>query len=121
MFAYYTLTNNSKKLAVRLGQLFNKQVASIQEYKGGNYILVTPTLGSGDMPLKVKYFLEEHGEACIGTITSGNRNWGQYFAGAGDHIKEVFNIDNLKKVEQKGQEVTDAEWKELLGGYIEKL
>lgn len=112
---YYTLTYNTKRLAERLGEeLFNVEPISIKQYDGQDeFILLTPTLGYGHSPLQVEYFLEKHHANCIGTISTGHKNWGEHFATAGDHIQEKHGIPHLLKVEQRGQEVTIEKFREV--------
>lgn len=66
------------------------------------YILITPTVGFGQIPETVQHFLEINHIYLKGVISSGNRNWGPNFALAGDIISKSYNVPVLMKIELLG-------------------
>lgn len=69
-----------------------------------DYILVTPTYGSGRVPGQVVKFLNvEHNRVrCKGVIGSGNRNFYEDFAKAGDIISAKLQVPLLYRFELAG-------------------
>lgn len=67
-----------------------------------DYILVTPTIGFGEVPKQVTEFLEKNSSYARGVVASGNRNWGANFALAADIINRDYNIPVLMKIELLG-------------------
>lgn len=114
MLVYYSVTGNCKRFAEKINKKHNYPICSIREYKNGKFILLTPTYGFGEIPAPTKKFLSENRENCIGVISSGNMNWGNMFAIAGDKASLEFDIPLLMKIEQAG----NAQDIETFGGLI---
>lgn len=100
---YFSLTGNCQKFLsfCKLEEgvvLALKDLDTISE----PYILVTPTIGFGEVPLRVKKFLEKNSDYACGVVASGNRNWGTNFAVAADVISKDYNIPVLMKFELLG-------------------
>jgi protein involved in ribonucleotide reduction len=66
------------------------------------FLLMTGTLGFGHAPARVQRFLELNANNCIGVVASGNRNWGQNFAGAANEINRLYGIPIIMKFELSG-------------------
>lgn len=74
------------------------------------YVLITPTYGGGThgakgaVPVQVKRFLsnERNRSLALGVISSGNMNFGEHFAIAGDVISAKLNIPFLYRFEILG-------------------
>ena len=69
-----------------------------------DFVLVTPTYGNGRVPPQVVKFLnlEENRVRCIGVISSGNRNFFEDFAKAGDIISAKLQVPLLYRFELAG-------------------
>ena len=69
-----------------------------------DFILVTPTYGQGGVPPQVVKFLNlEHNRVrCKGVIGSGNRNFYEDFAKAGDKISAKLQVPLLYRFELAG-------------------
>lgn len=100
---YFSLTGNCKKF-LQYCEVPTENIIFLNDLKEVNfkYILLTPTVGFGEVPLKVKKFLEKYSEKAVGVIASGNRNWGANFAIAADVINKEYNIPILMKFELLG-------------------
>lgn len=87
------------------------------------YVLVSPTYadaqGRGAVPKQVIRFLniEENRSYIRGVIAGGNRNFGEYFACAGDVISKKCNVPCLYRFELTG---TDEDVQNVRQG-MEKL
>ena len=81
-----------------------------------DYILVTPTIGFGEVPVTVKNFLENNENKPRGVLASGNRNWGTNFANAADVINKDYNVPILMKFELNG---TTSEVEKFKKIYVE--
>jgi protein involved in ribonucleotide reduction len=69
-----------------------------------DFVLVTPTYGNGRVPPQVVKFLnlEQNRVRCIGVIGSGNRNFFEDFAKAGDIISAKLQVPLLYRFELAG-------------------
>ena len=72
------------------------------------FVLVTYTTGFGQPPAKVMSFLQHNHNRLVGVSASGNRNWGDRFAGSADHIARLYGVPVLSKFELSGT-VRDVE------------
>lgn len=72
------------------------------------YVLITYTIGFGQVPEEVQNFLEGNHKYLRGVISSGNRNWGSNFGKAADIISQNYrladgsNVPILHKFEMAG-------------------
>ncbi|MBB3114521.1 protein involved in ribonucleotide reduction [Paenibacillus phyllosphaerae] len=66
------------------------------------FVLVTYTTGFGQVPDKVMTFLERNHGRLRGVCASGNRNWGEKFAGSADTISRMYGVPVLHKFELAG-------------------
>lgn len=83
------------------------------------YILVTGTIGFGEVPQEVQSFLEVNHLNLRALAASGNRNWGQNFAKAGRTISESYNVPLLMKFEVQGTNKDVIEFKNKVGHFNE--
>lgn len=77
---------------------------------------VTFTTKIGEVPETTARFLEKNSKYIKSISSSGNMNWGVYFAVAADKIKEKYNIPVCMKFELSG---TNREVKHFID-YVEK-
>lgn len=66
------------------------------------YILVTYTIGFGEIPQSTTSFLANNYKYLMGVASSGNMNWGSNFAKAADKIAELHNVPVIMKFELAG-------------------
>jgi len=99
LIRYYSLTGNVRRFVNKLG-LPCKEIGddAIQQ----PYVLITCTVGFGEVPAPVTSFLRRNGKWVIGVAASGNRNWGRNFAKAADRIAHVYGVPVLHKFELSG-------------------
>ena len=85
------------------------------------FLLVTPTINFGEVPPQVGRFLRINHSNLIGVAASGNRNWGDNFAKAGDKISDEYHVPLVMKFELHGNEQTRLEFKEKVGALHESF
>lgn len=101
MIAYASRTGNVRYIVSRL-QLPAFEIEENRTFSNP-YLLFTYTDGLGEVPGKVKRFLEQNGNYCRGVIVSGNSNFGhQVFGAAGDAIAAELQIPLIRKVDMRG-------------------
>lgn len=83
------------------------------------FILVTGTIGFGEVPQPVQSFLDINHDLLRGVAASGNRNWGQNFAKAGRFISEKYQVPLLMKFEVQGTQNDISEFKDKVGQFNE--
>ncbi|QCT75851.1 class Ib ribonucleoside-diphosphate reductase assembly flavoprotein NrdI [Macrococcoides canis] len=103
MIVYYSLTGNVKRFIQKTKY---KRTLALEQAEGINepYIIVTGTIGFGEIPDSVKQFLDRHSTNLMAVAASGNRNWGQNFARAGDLISSTYHVPLLMKFELHGND-----------------
>jgi protein involved in ribonucleotide reduction len=86
-----------------------------------DFVLVTPTYGSGRVPGQVVKFLnlEQNRVRCKGVIGSGNRNFFEDFAKAGDIISAKLQVPLLYRFELAGTPEDITKTKEGLKSFGE--
>ena len=66
------------------------------------YILVTYTIGFGEIPESTYNFLKHNSKYLIAVASSGNMNWGSNYGKAADKIANNFNVPLIMKFELSG-------------------
>lgn len=66
------------------------------------FVLITYTTGFGQVPEKVKSFLQRNADYLKGVSASGNRNWGTGFAKSADTISSLYSVPVISKFELSG-------------------
>jgi protein involved in ribonucleotide reduction len=97
---YDSLTGNVRRFTERL-PFEAESIAEVEEVNSP-FILVTYTTGFGNVPPTTAEFLRKHGDYLIGVASSGNRNWGNNFGKAAEHIARDYNVPILLKFELSG-------------------
>jgi protein involved in ribonucleotide reduction len=100
LIAYHSLTGNVKRFLDRCEFTY----VNINDNQTVNelYVLVTNTIGFGQIPESVANFLNRNSRHLVGVAASGNRNWGANFAKAADLISEKYNVPIVHKFELSG-------------------
>lgn len=99
---YFSLTGNSEHISKKISD----SSFDIRKRKVTNQpcIIITGTLGFGQVPSTVNKFIKNNREHVIGLIGTGNSNWGLNFCKAVDILSARYNLPILAKVELRGSE-----------------
>ena len=118
---YYSFSGNVRRFISRAGikDTFEITQDNCNESVNEPYILVTGTIGFGEVPEPVQSFLEVNHQYITGVAASGNRNWGLNFAKAGRTISEEYNVPLLMKFELHGKNKDVIEFKNKVGNFNE--
>lgn len=96
---YYSMTGNVHRFIAKT----ELDAKPIGDYDINDpFVLVTNTLGFGEVPAPVSAFLARNGRWLAGVAASGNRNWGGSFAKAADIIAQQYKVPVLHKFELSG-------------------
>ncbi|MFZ4454296.1 class Ib ribonucleoside-diphosphate reductase assembly flavoprotein NrdI [Salibacterium aidingense] len=97
---YHSVTGNIPRFLAKCG-IEGGSIAQAPP-AAGPFILVTNTLGFGEVPPAVSAYLAQNGEWLWGVAASGNRNFGGNFGAAGRQIAEEYNVPLLLTFELAG-------------------
>lgn len=100
LVVYDSLTGNVKRFVNKLGVDAIKITPNLIVTEP--FILITYTIGFGEVPSSTHEFLTENKSFLIGVAVSGNRNWGERFAQAADTISIKYNVPIIHKFELGG-------------------
>ena len=126
LIAFYSMTGNVRRFVngSDIGdqfELYEIKAANKDEKITEPYILVTSTYGFGGVPAPVERFLDVNNEGMQAVASSGNRNWGNNFAKAGEHIQQKYKVPLLMKFELHGTESERELFKEKAGSINESI
>lgn len=99
---YYSIAGNIRRFLANC-QL-DAELLTASTIAAEPFVLVTNTLGFGEVPAPVAAFLRNNHRHLIAVASSGNRNWGANFARAADLISEQYNVPIILKFELSGTE-----------------
>ncbi|AVQ34310.1 class Ib ribonucleoside-diphosphate reductase assembly flavoprotein NrdI [Staphylococcus muscae] len=118
---YYSFTGNVRRFLKRteLNNLYEITEINASEPVSEPFILVTGTIGFGEVPTPVTEFLAVNHHLLKGVAASGNRNWGNNFAKAGVTISEMYQVPLLMKFELHGTLKDTLEFKEKVVNFDE--
>ena len=113
---YFSLTGNTESFIEDLEDEVESDIYDINKYQTVHrpFVLITPTYHFGDVHEDVLDFLERNSEHLVGVIASGNFNWGEQFANAGNVISERYDVPFLYKFELNGEESDVMEVKRIM-------
>lgn len=102
LIIYDSLTGNVERFVKKLK--INNQILKIKDglIISEPYILVTYTIGFGQVPESTAKFLVDNHKYLIGVASSGNKNWGSFFGNAANIISDKFNVPLILKFELSG-------------------
>lgn len=100
MIAFASRTGNVRYVISKLG-LPAFDIDDLQAISEP-FLLFTYTDGLGEVPAKVRSFMERNGDFCRGVVVSGNSNFGHTFGKAGEVISEQWSIPLVRKLEMRG-------------------
>lgn len=102
LIAYHSKTGNVKKFVEKLG-LKSIEITESLILKEP-FILITYTIGFGEIPKIVEKFLNGNKEYIKAVACSGNRNWGKKYCKAGDLISNQYSVPMILKFELTGNQ-----------------
>ncbi|EZX23651.1 class Ib ribonucleoside-diphosphate reductase assembly flavoprotein NrdI [Mammaliicoccus sciuri] len=111
---YYSLTGNVRRFIQRAGLSDTMALTEANKTNEINepFIMVTGTIGFGQVPDTVQDFLKVNHHNLKAVAGSGNRNWGQNFAKASEEIANQYHVPLLMKFELHGNQAIADEFKE---------
>lgn len=111
---FFSLTGNVRRFIKRTNLEDTLEINNIvaTQHIDEPYILVTGTVGFGEVPPLVQTFLDNNSEQLQGVAASGNRNWGQNFAKAGRLIADQYNVPLLMKFELHGTQQDTVDFRD---------
>lgn len=85
-----SLTGQTERFASKLGI----RAIDILDYEGEdvNILLATRSYDFGQVTEEALDFLSDYSDRVLGTVISGNRNWGTNYGAAGREIEKDYNI-----------------------------
>ncbi|WP_291426977.1 class Ib ribonucleoside-diphosphate reductase assembly flavoprotein NrdI [Deinococcus sp.] len=73
-----------------------------QQAPAREFLLLTYTFGTGEVPLSTRKFLQTHGHLLRGVVASGSFHWGHNFARAADLIAAEYRVPVVAKLNKSG-------------------
>ena len=118
---YFSFSGNVRRFIKRteLTDVMELTQNNCSERREEPFVLVTGTIGFGEVPQPVQSFLDVNEDLLKAVAASGNRNWGQNFAKAGRSISERYQVPLLLKFEVQGTANDVNEFKEKVGNFNE--
>lgn len=118
---YFSFSGNVRRFIKRteLTNVMEITQNNCSERMDEPFILVTGTIGFGEVPPPVQSFLDINHDLLQAVAASGNRNWGQNFAKAGRSISERYQVPLLMKFELYGTTNDISEFKDKVGHFNE--
>lgn len=116
---YFSFSGNVRRFIKRteLTNVMEITQNNCSERMDEPFILVTGTIGFGEVPPPVQSFLDINHDLLQAVAASGNRNWGQNFAKAGRSISERYQVPLLMKFELHGTTNDISEFKDKVGAF----
>ncbi|MGM9922796.1 MAG: class Ib ribonucleoside-diphosphate reductase assembly flavoprotein NrdI [Bacillus sp. (in: firmicutes)] len=102
LIVYDSLTGNVQRFVNKIRSRSMKITGGLRVKEP--FILVTYTLGFGEVPESTADFLRDNNHYLQGVASSGNKVWGANFAKAGDRISNQYSVPLLLKFELSGTE-----------------
>lgn len=98
---YDSLTGNVQRFVNKL-QGFESQRITPNLIVEEPYVLVTYTIGFGQVPENVLDFLDWNHKYLKGVAASGNRIWGDFYTKSAEIISSEYNVPILHRFELSG-------------------
>ncbi|OLV17695.1 class Ib ribonucleoside-diphosphate reductase assembly flavoprotein NrdI [Deinococcus marmoris] len=103
LLAYDSLTGNVRRLARELAGHLGAEAVDVRSHSPSReYLLLTYTFGTGQVPDSTRHFLDQHGHLLRGVVSSGSYHWGQNFARAADVIAARYAVPIVAKINKGG-------------------
>ncbi|EKU48536.1 class Ib ribonucleoside-diphosphate reductase assembly flavoprotein NrdI [Staphylococcus massiliensis] len=116
---YFSFTGNVRRFIKRteIEDTFEITSDNMHTKLDEAFILVTGTIGFGEVPEPVQQFLDINHANLSAVAASGNRNWGQNFAKAGRVVADKYHVPLLMKFELQGNKQDVIEFKDKVGNF----
>lgn len=98
---YDSLTGNVERFIRKLNGLECIKISEDLEIKEP-FVLLTYTIGFGEVPKSVSRFLTTNNQYLKGVAGSGNMNWGAFYCGAAERVSNKYNVPLIYKFELSG-------------------
>lgn len=101
---YFSLTGNIKRFLTKAALIDQSIAIKPDLVMNRDFILLTSTLGFGEVPPVVDEFLSYHDnyQHLVATVGSGNKNWGEYYCRAAQTIAQRYGVENIFNFELSG-------------------
>lgn len=106
LVTYESMTGNVRRFVRKLEQKMQIKTMEITENLKVDepFIHITYTIKFGQIPEMTQKFIHKNKDLLLGVCSSGNRNWGNYFAAAADKLSQQYNVPVLHKFELSGSD-----------------
>lgn len=104
LIVYISATGKVDCFISKLGHNNTLKIVTGNEEVTEEFILVTGTVGFGEVPRNIKSFLGNTTNASFlkAVVGSGNKNWGKLYCKAAHIVAEKFNVPLLMTFESAG-------------------
>ena len=99
---YASKTGNVRRFVQKLGVPASDVMST--DWMTEPFILITYTIGFGEVPSEVAEFLADNHEFLRGVIASGDKVWGANYGKSGDIISREYGVPLIHKFEKAGME-----------------
>ncbi|MED2945533.1 class Ib ribonucleoside-diphosphate reductase assembly flavoprotein NrdI [Bacillus swezeyi] len=106
LVTYESMTGNVRRFVRKLEQKMQIKTMEITEDLKVDepFIHITYTIKFGQIPEKTQKFIHNNKDFLYGVCSSGNRNWGSYYAAAADKLSQHYQVPVLLKFELSGSD-----------------
>lgn len=110
---YDSMTGNVRRFAQSVAQEFgNVDLLDVRQHAPQReFLLLTYTFGTGQVPSSTKNFLLVYGPLLRGVVASGSFHWGTNFARAANLIAAEYHVPIVAKLNKGG---TQADLKQVV-------
>ena len=101
---YDSLTGNVRRFAQAVAlECGGAELLDLrQQTPEREFLLLTYTFGTGEVPATTQKFLQSHGHLLRGVVASGSFHWGRNFARAADLIAAEYRVPVVAKLNKGG-------------------
>lgn len=104
VIVFYSFTGQTRRFVEKVKAVSTVECIELKDdlKVDSRFILLTSTIGFGQVPEPVATFLENNHKNMVAVMSNGNKNWGQNFAKAGDIISEHYKVPLIARYELAG-------------------
>jgi protein involved in ribonucleotide reduction len=101
---YDSMTGTVKRFTQQLVQELGEVdvIDACQQVPQREFLLLTYTFGTGEVPTSTRQFLNNHAHLLRGVVSSGSFHWGTNFARAADLISAEYHVPIVAKLNKGG-------------------
>lgn len=119
LLVYISKTGKLDRFMEKLGHTPVLKINLGDEIVSQKFILVTGTVGFGEVAPELKAFLRGNYKYLHAVVGSGNKNWGSLYCSAAIKISERFNVPLLMKFESSGNTHDIELFRKILKDYAQ--